>query len=70
VVCSNISSVPEVTGEAAMLVNPEDTNAVAEALIKLTTDEKLCERYVEKGYENVSRFEWKDCIKKYKKIMM
>lgn len=70
VVCSNISSVPEVTGEAAMLVNPEDTDAVAETLMKLNTDEKLCERYVEKGFENVSRFEWKYCIEKYKKVIL
>ena len=70
VVCSNVSSVPEVTGEAAMLVNPEDTDAVAEAMVKISTDENLCRKYVKKGFENVNRFEWKDCIEKYKKIMM
>lgn len=58
VVCSNRSSLPEVVGEAGILVNPDDTVAVAEALYAILTDEKIREELIAKGYENIGRFSW------------
>ena len=58
VVCSNRSSLPEVVGNAGILVDPDDIEGVAEALITVTTDEELRKELIAKGYENIKRFSW------------
>lgn len=58
VVCSDCTSLPEVVGDAGLLVAPADASAAADALIKLTTDEALREEMIRKGYENIRRFSW------------
>ena len=42
VITSNTSSLPEVTGDAAILVDPHDTHALANAIARLLGDEQLC----------------------------
>jgi len=61
VVTSNISSMPEVTGVGAVLVDPKDINAVTEAVYKLISDESYKNDIIEKGLENVKRFSWERC---------
>lgn len=58
VVCSNRSSLPEVVGNAGLLVDPDETDAVAKALDQIVTDTALREDLVKKGYENIKRFSW------------
>ncbi len=58
VVCSNSSSLPEVAGEGALLVNPEDTAAIAGALRQVAGDETLRGRLVARGRANLKRFDW------------
>ncbi len=58
VVCSDRSSLPEVVGDAALLVSPEDDKGAAEALIRVTEDAGLREELIRKGYENIRRFSW------------
>lgn len=58
VVCSDTSSLPEVTGNAALRVNPLDTVALTEAMARLLTDESLRATLVARGYTQVQRFSW------------
>lgn len=70
VVCSNVSSVPEVVGDAAVLVDPYDTEQVADELARLETDRELCEQYIAKGYENTRRFLWEHRIGEYQRLLL
>lgn len=58
VICSNTSSLPEVVGDAALLVDPEDTEAWAEALHRLLTNAELRQSLIQRGYRQVQRFSW------------
>lgn len=58
VMTSNNSSLPEVAGDAALLVDPTDVDAIADAMLRLSQDETLRQRLIRAGYENVKRFSW------------
>ncbi len=57
VICSDITVLKEVGGDAALFVNPEDVNAIQEGFKKLFSDEVLCKRLISKGFENAKRFD-------------
>jgi glycosyltransferase involved in cell wall biosynthesis len=58
VMCSNNSALPEVAGDAAILVDPTDVDAIADAMLRLSQDEALRQQLIARGYENVKRFSW------------
>lgn len=58
VITSNISCLPEIAGNAALLVDPTNTNDIAEAIERLLTDEVLRIDKVNEGLNNASRFSW------------
>ncbi len=58
VLTSNRSSLPEVAGDGALLVDPTDEESLARALERLITDPALRRRLVQQGYQNVQRFSW------------
>ena len=58
VLTSSRSSLPEVAGDAALLVDPEDVDEIAQAMLRLSRDEELRAELVAKGHENVKRFSW------------
>lgn len=58
VVTSRASSMPEVAGDAALLVDPLDTDALAEALASALDDELLRSSLIEKGLERATVFTW------------
>ncbi|MBE2238049.1 MAG: glycosyltransferase family 4 protein [Caldilineaceae bacterium] len=58
VLTSNNSSLPEVAGDAALLVDPTDVDAIANAMLRLSRDEALRQQLIEAGYANVRRFSW------------
>ncbi len=60
VLTSNTSSLPETAGDAALLVDPLDTEAVAAGIRRLAQDESLRQALAEKGLVNVRRFSWGD----------
>ncbi len=64
VITSNLSSLPEVVGDAALLVNPYDVQEIASAIKKVLTDPKLRESLIKKGFERVKRFSWEKTAKK------
>lgn len=59
VLTSDGSSLPELVGhEAALLVEPEDTSAIALGILQLLQDKYLRQRLIANGYKNVKRFQW------------
>ena len=58
VLTSSVSSLPEVAGEAALLVNPLDTGAIAARLGQIATNEVLRQRLVAQGFQQVRKFSW------------
>jgi glycosyltransferase involved in cell wall biosynthesis len=58
VVCSNTTSLPEIAGDAALLVDPNDADAVAAATHRLLTDGDLRRDLVERGLQRASDFSW------------
>ena len=61
VVCSNVSSLPEVAGDAALLVDPLDTGAWSSAMERVSNDERLRRDLVERGRRQITRFSWGRC---------
>lgn len=68
VVASNLSSMPEVLGDAAILVNPLDPKAIANAAIKVLRDENLRQNLVEKGLKRAKFYSWEQTALKTLKI--
>ena len=58
VITSNTSSLPEAGGEAALYVDPENVQDIAEKIETLLKDEKLRDTMVKKGYEQIKQFSW------------
>ena len=63
VVCSNASSLPEVAGDAALLVDPLDVEGLAAALERVLRDEELRAELIERGFEQVRKFSWERCAR-------
>ncbi|NQT46689.1 MAG: glycosyltransferase family 4 protein [Candidatus Omnitrophica bacterium] len=59
VVASNASSVPEVVGDAAILVEPEDVNGFVSAISRVCTDEALRGDLIKKGKDRAEVFSWR-----------
>lgn len=59
VITSNTSSMPEIGGADAILVNPESTDDICEQLLKLESDENFYQRQVEVGLHRAKLFSWK-----------
>jgi len=58
VVTSNVSSLPEVVGDAAVLVNPENVFEIMHALHRVLLDQPLREQMKQRGYAQVQRYSW------------
>ena len=58
VISSNSSSLPEVSGDAAMLVDPEDVDGLARAIDRLSHDSNLRSRLSSRGIERSKLFSW------------
>ena len=64
VVTSNVSSLPEVGGDAALYVNPEDCSDIAEKIEKIISNQNLRNDLIKKGYEQVKKFSWEKTASK------
>ena len=58
VVTSNTSSLPEVVGNAAVLVNPENVFEIMRALHRVLVDQAVREKFKQRGYEQAKKFSW------------
>jgi glycosyltransferase involved in cell wall biosynthesis len=64
VVASNVSSLPEVVGDAAVLVNPYDVDAIVDGLRRVLTDPALAANMSRKGIERAREFSWERSVAK------
>jgi glycosyltransferase involved in cell wall biosynthesis len=64
VVTSNVSSLPEVVGNAAVLVNPENVFEIMRALHRVLTDQSLRVRMKERGYQQAAKFSWNTSVRR------
>jgi glycosyltransferase involved in cell wall biosynthesis len=73
VVTSHRSSLPEVTGDAAVLVDPYDIDAIATAMLKILTDPILAENLHARGMQRAKEFSWertaRETLAVYQKVM-
>jgi glycosyltransferase involved in cell wall biosynthesis len=58
VVCSHVSSLPEVVGDAAVIVNPENVFDIARGMKEILLDDNLRKRLIARGLEQVRQFSW------------
>ncbi len=65
VITSNVTSMPEVAGDSALLVDPEDTGQIRQGIQKLIEDENLRKDLIKKGFENIKRFTPKAVAQQY-----
>jgi len=68
VVTSNVSSLPEVAGDAAILVDPLSEDEIFEAYKKIRSDSNYREEMIQKGYEQAKKYQWKYSAKKLEEI--
>jgi glycosyltransferase involved in cell wall biosynthesis len=58
VVVSNVSALPEICGDAAVYINPDDTQSIADGVKRALEDEILRSDLIERGYRRVKEFTW------------
>jgi len=64
VICSNVSSLPEVGGDAVLTFDPEDENGIHDCILKVMSDSNLRKEMIKKGLERVKEFDWSKHAKK------
>ena len=70
VVTSNVSSLPEVAGGAALLVDPYDADSIASGIIAAVTDETLRADLIKRGKERARSFSWTQSVRRIHEIYM
>lgn len=72
VAASNATSIPEITGDAALLFDPKNEKAIAESLLTILFDVKLRKELTAKGFTQLKKFSWPETVEKtialYKKV--
>ena len=64
IITSNISSIPEIVIDNALLIDPYDINSIRDGLVKISSDEKLRQDLISKGKGIAQNFTWSECAKK------
>ncbi len=59
VITSNVSSMPEVAGDAALLIDPHDPSSIANGMQEVISNTQLREDMISKGFERTKEFSWK-----------
>ena len=61
---------PEVAGDAAIMIDPENLKEISNAIEKVLTDENLRADLISKGYENIKRFSWEKSAQKLHDVIV
>jgi alpha-1,3-rhamnosyl/mannosyltransferase len=73
VIASNVSSIPEVVGDAGLLIDPHDSNQLKESILAVIDDEDLSKRLSKAGLAQSKKFSWEQCthntIATYKEVL-
>ena len=70
VVTSNVTSMPEVAGDAALLIDPYDWHSIVDAVDQLLTQPQLRQQLIERGRRQRERFSWKQTADKLWQSLM
>jgi glycosyltransferase involved in cell wall biosynthesis len=68
VITSNVSSLPEVVGDAALLIDPYDPEAIADAMRRVFSDEALRQQLKERGHIRARHFSWDRSVRRVHEI--
>ncbi len=69
VITSNVSSMPEVGGEAAIYINPYDTDDIADKIREVLGNETLRKQMVEEGKKQIKKFSWEKTAKETLQVL-
>jgi len=69
VITSNVSSLPEAGGDAALYVDPYNVEDITKKMENLIKDNKLREELIKKGFEQVKKFSWEKTAKETLKVL-
>lgn len=69
VIISDAASLPEVVGEAGLLVNPLDINSIKEAMLKIIAEPDLRIKLSEAGIQQAKMFSWEETTKKIEQVI-
>ena len=70
VITSNCSSLPEVCGDAAVLVDPYDAESIADGIRRVLSDPDLRATLIERGLGRVRDFSWESSIRRVHEVYM
>ena len=68
VITSNLSSCPEVAGDAAILVDPYESEEISDAINQICQDEQLRKDLIAKGFQRAKLFSWQKFAVRMKEI--
>src|SRR5579863_8295927 len=68
VVTSNVTSLPEVVGNAAVLVHPENVFEIMRALYRVLMDQPLREKMKERSYRQAAKFSWEKSVLRIREV--
>jgi len=63
ILASNVSSIPEVVGSAALLFDPYNINEMASVIDRVVTDKDLRQKLVQRGFERIKKYSWENTAK-------
>jgi glycosyltransferase involved in cell wall biosynthesis len=63
VITSNFSSLPEAVGDAAIMINPYNSDELSSAMQMVLNDDKLKNILIKKGFEQAKKFSWQKCAR-------
>lgn len=69
ILTSNVSSMPEVAGDAALFVDPLDESAIADGLERVVGDAAFRKRLIEAGGRQVEKFSWDQSARKHAEVL-
>ena len=69
VITSNVSSMPEVAGQGALLIKPKNIEEISKAMYKVISDKEFKKDLIAKGYQNIKKFSWQKCAQETLKIL-
>lgn len=70
VITSQVSSMPEVAGEAAVLIDPEQTTDITAAMIRLLEDAELSQKLSKSGKHRAAQFSWQESARELSTILL
>lgn len=68
VITSNISSMPEVAGDGALLVDPYSVESISQGIKKIREDKILKDKLIKEGFKNTKIFSWKKTVEQTVKV--